>query len=365
MKFSATLSACACAALACNAPVFAQSSVTLYGLVDAGITYANNAGGKSQVSATSGNEQGSRVGFLGREDIGGGNSVVFKLENGFNIENGALGQGGRMFGRQAWVGMANRSLGTLSMGRQYNSIQENLQELSIAGSSLVTQYGMHPFDTDALNNTFRTNNTIKYVSPVLSGFRADALYGFSNASNFGANRSWSVGAQYKAGPVSLGAAYANMNAPGTNAAGAVASDNYYTFLSGVKQQQIWGAGAIYDVGPTSVGLLYTNTLFKLNTGATRDYANYETSLRYRPFVTTNITIGETYTSATASFGAPHSAHYWQTNVGVQYYLSKRTDLYANVFYQRSTANTVAAIEGLAASTTRAQLVAIVGVRSKF
>ncbi|RQT37458.1 porin [Burkholderia contaminans] len=365
MKLPSTLAACACTALACNTPVFAQSSVTLYGLVDSGLTYVNNAGGKSLVSATSGNEQGSRVGFLGREDIGGGNSIVFKLENGFNIENGALGQGGRMFGRQAWVGVTNRSFGTLSMGRQYNSIQENLQELSIAGSSLVSQYGMHPFDTDALNNTFRTNNTVKYVSPVVSGFRADALYGFSNSSNFGANRSWSVGAQYKAGPVSLGVAYANMNNPGANSAGAVASDNYYTFVSGVNQQQIWGAGAIYDFGPASVGLLYTNTLFKLNSGATRDYTNYETSLRYRPSATTNVTLGETYTSARASSGAPRSAHYWQTSFGVQYYLSKRTDLYANAFYQRSTANTVAAIEGVAASTTRAQLVAVVGVRSKF
>ncbi|AQH05403.1 porin (plasmid) [Burkholderia sp. KK1] len=365
MKFKAILATSFSAVAGLSAPAFAQSSVTLYGLVDSGITYVNNAGGSSVVQATSGNEQGSRFGFLGREDIGGGNSLVFKLENGFNIENGALGQGGRMFGRQAWVGVNNQSFGTLSMGRQYNSIQEDLQELSIAGSSLVTQYGMHPFDADALNNTFRTNNALKYISPVVSGFRADSLYGFSNASNFGLNRSWSVGAQYKTGSVALGAAYANLNNPAANTTGAVSSDNYYTSISGVNQQQIWGAGAVYDLGPGSLGLLYTDTLFKLNTGASRRYTNYETSLRYRPSPFTNITLGETYTSVSASAGAPHSVHYWQTNFGVQYYLSKRTDLYANAFFQRSTANTVAAIQGVPVSGSRSQVVAVVGVRSKF
>jgi general bacterial porin, GBP family len=80
---------------------FAQSSVTLYGIVDAGFTYTNNQKGNSAYQATQGNVQGSRWGLLGSEDLGGGNKVLFRLENGFSLESGASGQGGRMFGRSA------------------------------------------------------------------------------------------------------------------------------------------------------------------------------------------------------------------------------------------------------------------------
>src|ERR1700712_1126890 len=81
----------------------AQSSVTLYGLIDAGFAYTNNvantgAGPDQQVSKfgmTSGNLQGSRWGLRGQEDLGGGLKAVFTLENGFNITNGTASQGGR------------------------------------------------------------------------------------------------------------------------------------------------------------------------------------------------------------------------------------------------------------------------------
>src|SRR5215472_696059 len=82
----------------------AQSSVTLYGLIDAGITYTNNQGGHSAVQATSGTVNGSRWGLRGAEDLGGGLKAIFTLENGFSIMNGTAKQSSRMFGRQAFVG---------------------------------------------------------------------------------------------------------------------------------------------------------------------------------------------------------------------------------------------------------------------
>jgi Outer membrane protein (porin) len=226
----------------------AQSSVTLYGIVDSGVTYTNNQQGHSAWQATAGNESGPRWGMLGTEDLGGGLKANFRLENGFNLENGAAGQGGRMFGRQAWVGMSGDKLGALTLGRQYNTVQDILGSIQI--SNTLVQYSTHPFDNDDINNTFRTNNAVKYVSPTIAGLQTNLMYGFSNATGFAANNSWSAGVSYTHGPLNAGAAYARMNQPASSAAGAVASDNYFassaavfgTHLGAATRQQIWGRG---------------------------------------------------------------------------------------------------------------------------
>jgi general bacterial porin, GBP family len=102
--------------------VHAQSSVTLYGLIDSGLTYTNNQHGQKNFQATSGDTNGSRWGLRGAEDLGGGLKAIFTLENGFSIQSGSLGQGGRMFGRQAFVGLSSESYGALTAGRQYDSV---------------------------------------------------------------------------------------------------------------------------------------------------------------------------------------------------------------------------------------------------
>lgn len=101
---------------------YAQSSVTLYGIIDVGLVFNNNAGGQKQYFMSSGNIQGSRWGLRGTEDLGGGLSALFVLENGFSVNNGRLAQGGDEFGRQAYVGLSSTSIGTLTLGRQYDSI---------------------------------------------------------------------------------------------------------------------------------------------------------------------------------------------------------------------------------------------------
>src|ERR1700742_4459947 len=83
----------------------AQSSVTLYGIVDEGIMFNNNARTGQQYALVSGSESGSRWGLRGTEDLGGGLSTIFVLEGGFNSSTGALGQNGDIFGRQAYVGL--------------------------------------------------------------------------------------------------------------------------------------------------------------------------------------------------------------------------------------------------------------------
>jgi predicted porin len=82
----------------------AQSSVTLYGLIDTSLVYSNSQKGHSNLQMSSGTLSGSRWGLRGQEDLGGGLSALFVLENGFSSTAGTLGQNGREFGRAAYVG---------------------------------------------------------------------------------------------------------------------------------------------------------------------------------------------------------------------------------------------------------------------
>ena len=98
-----------CSSLAGSA--HAQSSVTLYGLIDSGLTYTNSqitgtgSGGHSNWQMTSGSVQYSRWGLRGAEDLGGGIKAIFTLENGFNLNNGQFSSSNRIFNRQAFVGL--------------------------------------------------------------------------------------------------------------------------------------------------------------------------------------------------------------------------------------------------------------------
>jgi len=341
----------------------AQSTVTLYGIADVGIAYTSNsnAAGKSTWAMASGNESGSRWGLTGAEDLGGGLKAIFKLENGFNLNNGTLGQGGREFGRQAYVGLSSSSLGTVTLGRQYNAIQDYLAPLDIA--SVLTQYATHPFDNDNLNNTFRTDNSVKYVTPNLSGLQAQGLYGFSNQPGFANDRTYSVGATYGMGPLNVAASYAYVQNP--NVAGGAVNGT----IAATRVNQ-WGLGGTYAFGPATVGLLYTGTLYSGSTqavsntaGGTIHFNNYEGSFRFQLTPALVLAAGETYTGVRQ---AGVSGHFWQTNLGADYNLSKRTDVYLTGVYQRATKNMKAAIDASAGTASgQSQTLVVAGIRHKF
>ncbi|SIO60869.1 porin [Paraburkholderia phenazinium] len=353
-----------------GAAAHAQSSVTLYGIVDAGITYTNNQKGQSAYQATPGNVQGSRWGLLGSEDLGGGNKVLFRLENSFNLETGALGGGGRMFGRGAWVGLSNDRAGTITLGRQYNSVQDYLSNMQINGVGALSQYANAVYDNDDLNNTYRTDNAVKYTTPTWAGFTANAMYAFSNtAGQFANNRAWSAGADYVNGPLHLDAAYSLVDQPASNTAGAAPSDNYYgtssSIISNVARNQVWGAGGSYAFGPATLALLYTNSQFNLIAGGSLRFANYEASVRYQLTPATLLSLGYIYTSQNSSAASAANAHYNQVAVGGEYFLSKTTDLYLNGIYQNA-AGSKAWIEGISnPSSTNGQFSTVAGIRHKF
>jgi GBP family porin len=362
----------------------AQSSVTLYGLIDASISYTNNQHGHSNWQETTGQVQGSRWGLRGSEDLGGGLKAIFTLENGFGINDGTLKQGARMFGRQAFVGLSSNQFGTVTLGRQYDSMVDYVAPLALTG----TQYGgtqfAHPFDNDNLDNSFRINNSVKFTSVNYGGFKFGGLYGFSNqADGFSNNRAYSAGASYNYGGLNLAAGYLQLNSNGAtgaaaafNTGGAVSSDN--TFFA--ARQQTWGAGANYAFGPATVGLVYTQTNLtglagigasasgqtagiSFNGGSAR-FQNVEANARYALTPAVSIAGSYTYTRGNLDGVSPH----WnQFSLQTAYALSKRTDVYVQGEYQQVSQNGVvdAVINGLSASGDDKQVAVTVGMRHRF
>ncbi|KAG8151999.1 porin [Burkholderia catarinensis] len=366
----------------------AQSSVTLYGIIDEGLLFNNNAGGKHLYSMASGVMQGSRFGLRGTEDLGGGLKAIFTLENGFDVNSGKLGQGGLMFGRQAYVGLSSQ-YGTVTLGRQYDSVVDFVGPLE-AGDQWGGYIAAHPGDLDNFNNAYRVNNAVKFTSQSFAGFTFGGLYSFGGqAGQFSKNQVWSLGAGYNNGPLVLGVGYLNARTPGnfggmfnngsTAATTAVSSPVYGAYANNANTYQVIGAGGAYTFGAATIGATYSNTKFKgfsagpfVNQTAT--FNNGEINFKYQ--LTPALILGAAYDYTQGSkIDGNSAAKYHQGSLGVDYFLSKRTDVYVIGVYQHASGNVLdangnvlkatAAINGLAGSSTSNQVAARVGIRHKF
>ena len=145
-----------------------ENNVQLYGMVNSGMTYISNGAGGSSVRPTAAVRRAATAGAAGRESLGDGLSSLFVLESGFNLQNGKSGQGGLMFGRQAYVGLANQRYGTLTLGRQYDSLSDTVGMFP-SSNNFATGYGSHFGDLNNLNQSIRINDAVKYVSPEFGG----------------------------------------------------------------------------------------------------------------------------------------------------------------------------------------------------
>jgi predicted porin len=152
----------------------AQSSVTVYGIVDAALAHMTNvdAAGHAvtRVPSLSGSLP-SRIGFRGTEDLGDGLAAVFVLENGFTPDTGGLGQGGRLFGRQAWVGLRGK-WGTVQMGRILNMTYLATGRSDVLGPNLFSINSIDLYLPNA-----RSDNAIGYYGN-LDGLVLGATYSF-------------------------------------------------------------------------------------------------------------------------------------------------------------------------------------------
>jgi len=366
----------------------AQSSVTLYGTLDAGLVYTNNQGGHNNWQQGSGTVSDTYFGLRGSEDLGGGLHAIFTLEDGFNINNGQFNESNTLFNRQAFVGLQSDQYGTLTLGRQYDSVVDYLGPLSEAGSGYGNNLAAHPFDNDNLDNSFSIKNAVKYQSANYAGFHFGGLYGFSNdAGQFANNRAYSAGASYTNGPLNVAAAYLQMNNSlgSSNSGGAVSAGAGNDANLTAATQRTYGVGANYSFGPATVGLLYTHTQddnliagdqngvgFTVPTGTNLHLDNYEVNGKYALTPALSLNAAYTFTNGHATGGTSDGDPKWQTvSLQADYSLSKRTDFYLEGVYQHASGSlgdgsaNVAMINTLSPSSTGNQVAATVGLRHRF
>jgi GBP family porin len=351
------------------APAMAETSVTLYGLLDSGLQYqnvrlgsgdANNVPGgrnsQSRFGMGDGQESGSRWGLKGTEDLGGGTSAVFVLESGFSTRDGTEQQGSRLFGRQSTIGLTNDAYGRLDFGRQTN---------------LASNYfsGIDPFQVDFVQanmgtafssvNTVRYDNMVMYQSPVvLGGWQGGVGYSFNldnlanpptGFSTTDSSRAVTTGITYTGGPINFAMTY----------------DEQFLSPSQPKPKA-FVIGGSYDFSVVKLGLAYGRTkdgtlqgqAFDVTGGATNpniDFGNTDGS-----FTMQGLTINSYMVGASAPIGASTSLlASWQRaspnmgldkldvfSLGSMYTLSKRTNLYAFASYAQG----VAFVEGTKETT---------------
>jgi predicted porin len=171
---SAVALMCGIAAASATTSANAQTNVQIYGIVDSGIahmTNVNSAGDSITKIPSLTSSFPSRVGFRGTEDLGNGLQAFFVLENGFAVDNGTQQQGGRLFGRQANVGIKG-AWGTLTIGRQQNMTYISGLKTDVLGPHLFAIGSIDPYLPNA-----RSDNAIGYMGN-FSGFVLGATYSF-------------------------------------------------------------------------------------------------------------------------------------------------------------------------------------------
>lgn len=380
--------AAAIAAFACLA--HAQSSVTLYGLIDTGISYVNHSavgttGSAKRFKYDDGVAQGTRWGLRGSEDLGSGLKAIFLLENGFNTGTGAINQGGAMFGRQAYVGLSKNGIGSLTFGRQYTFSTDVLGNQYSAGTNTVAgNYAYHINDFDQLVNS-RINNAVKFSSANFSGVTFGALYGFSNQAgafsgsapvngSTGSSRAYSFGLNYAAGAFSIGAAYTDISYPSAEVPAFPTSIANVSAggTGGGKDLRTFGVGTRYQLANAALFALYTNTRIEALNGATTALDAVDVGGRYNFTPALAGGLAYTYTRMHDAFGG----HWNQIDASLDYALSKRTDVYLLAIYQKASGRNGAqdvqaqigsstAFFGPSGNGTSNQVAARVGIRHKF
>ena len=361
----------------------AQSSVTLYGSLDAGLLYVNNAGGHSMFEQSNGSLSNSYFGFRGIEDLGGGYKAVFNLRSAFTINNGGFSRNESLFNRMAFVGLQNETYGTVTVGRQFDSVVDYLAPLSLSDTGAGVNLAAHPLDNDNFSTQRSIANAVKFESANYGGFHFGGLYGFSNdPGQFEDGRAWSVGAGYSNGPLTVAAAYdqSNNNPSSPNSSGAAVDDSLPAAL-----HRVFGVGANYAIGSGTIGLLWTHTQLDDSYFASKAlpldarFDNIELNGNWK--LTSELTLLGDYTftlAKTSGSGTESNSPKWHSvTFGTDYSLSKRTDIYLLGLYQHASGdlynngqgdvidNTTSIAGLLPASSTPNQVGATIGMRHRF
>ena len=336
------------ALIACPALASAQSTVTLYGVADINVEFANHVGAipsaangfnpgasNSVYRMDSGGLSGSRWGLRGTEDLGNGLKGVFVLESGFNLDTGTSQQGGRLFGRQAYVGVQSATLGQISLGRQYTSMFEALA--NFAPAAYATQYEPVVLQSGA---NFREDNTVKYTGqfgPVTAlahfsfgtglalpqtGASAIAVGGNGEVPGaFRRDSAYGAAATYMAGPLGIALGYDQWNP---------------TIGTGSGTFRKAAVAASYTFGPAKVmgGYRWGQNKNAAGAGIARDDF-YWVGANYQVTPALGLTLEYDYDKVHNLYGSTQVANPWQVALVADYNLSKRTDVYLSAAYARN------------------------------
>ncbi|MCX4151550.1 MULTISPECIES: porin [Paraburkholderia] len=301
--------------------VHAQSSITLYGILDSGVEYVSHAakqGSASLFRVNSGNRINSRWGMTGKEDLGGGLRSIFTLESGIATNNGTLQQGGRLFGRQAFVGLETDRFGSVMAGRQITPMYRYFLALDPLNYS---SYGLAAQDAQFVG---RADNALAYLGHA-GPFELNALYSFgydSTVSNggevpgaFRVGKQYDFGSRFRQGAFNLTLVYEQRQ--GQSIASASDSERRYV------------AGGSWQIGDATLYGGYELLLNNISATLQASPPQYIAfgGMRYKVTPRLQISAASYYHSYRAV-----SAHALSSGVNADYWFSKRTALYTDVTY---------------------------------
>lgn len=318
---------------------FAQSNVTIYGVADVGVEvgkYGDNAGVVTR--AQSGQQAGSRLGFKGEEALGNGLKALFTLEMGISIDTGNTSHGGagansttnntttsNAFGRQAFAGLSSDKFGTVTIGRQYTAFYNTLLKADAFGYGLGAQLGNTLAKLPGA--TSRTDNTIIYATPNFSGFSGAVAYGSGGATGAETptqsaltsqtnkvGRYVSAQAAYENGPIYAGLAYSEL----------VGGPAYASAATNDFTNKTWVAAGSYDFKVVKLLASYAAGKLDGNSGTVYKGDGWSVGAKV-PLGTAHI-ISAQYSKLNDKMSSDQDFKVW--GVGYEYYLSKRTNLYA-------------------------------------
>jgi len=323
----------------------AQSSVTVYGLLDVGIQGRNVKGSPTTSTNTfnsdqfaSGAESGSRIGFRGVEDLGGGTTTFFTVETGVTPTNTTVST---WFNRQSFVGIGQKGLGNVAIGTQYGPIWKAMgttdpgQQNNVIGSVIFPQAGTDggqaQFDAAY---TGRFGNSLTATSERVAGFSANALYALNNTNSAqtgpttgGTNNSnaYGLGLDYSRGAFYAIVAYQNLKSEVT--ATPTASITNWVGTNTTDNQLY--AAATYQLKSVKLFANYIDRKITSNLDSNQFLNRSGQQIGARGFVTKAIegwaSVGNGKYSA---FGANQpTANFTAYQVGANYWMSKRTNLY--------------------------------------
>lgn len=310
------------------------SGPTLYGLLDVGVDRVSNVGGRSNMLVNTGVLVPNLLGVRGSDDLGGGLKAVYKLETQFAMDTGTTiginGTSEGFFNHGAYVGLQG-SGGTLTVGTLDDFMFTNLSVKRYGMGAMfpfvaltflrqgpfadLTPFGSFDFDRTGL--TSRISNAVRYDSPNINGFSFGGVYGMGEqAGSSSKNATYSLGADYSSGPLTLTFASINAKSPLIN--------------NGNDGVASWGLGGRYDFsGGVSADFLYTNTK---NTFTDAKIDVYEFGAIMSPTEKTRLIGQYTYMKGNEQLNN-NKAH--QLNMGMHYLLSKRSNVYVQYAYQRA------------------------------